>query len=124
MSVGGNGSVNKYEALMIFDESLKDAALEEALGRIKAEILKLSGTVEGVTRLGRRPFARDLNKRRAGQYVLLTLRLDGAQVKPLLARLKLSAEVFRAQIVRADEGAGSARTEQGARKGGTTDGIA
>lgn len=114
--------MNSYEALMIFDEALKDAALDEAVGRVKAEVLKLSGTVEGITRMGRRPFARELRKKRAGQYVLMTLRLDGAQVKPLLARLKLAGEVFRIQVIRVESHATAAPSEQDEKKGESSDG--
>ncbi len=114
--------MNTYEALMIFDEALKDAALDEAVGRVKAEVVKLSGTVEGITRLGRRPFARELRKKKAGQYVLMTLRLDGAQVKPLLARLKLAGEVFRVQVIRV-EGRGTAVPVGQEEKGESNDGV-
>jgi ribosomal protein S6 len=93
--------LNKYEALLILPEMLKDTMLEESLGRVKAEIKKLGGDVESVTRLGKRAFARTLKKQVAGHYAILSFTMPGDQIRPLQARLKLSEDVFRVQVVRA-----------------------
>ncbi len=90
-----------YEGMVVFPEPLKEEALDEAVGRFKAEVEKLGGAVESVTRLGKRSFARPLRKQRAGHYAVIAFRLDGGQVQPLRARLRLMPEVFRAQITRA-----------------------
>lgn len=95
--------MNKYEAMIIFPEVLKDAQLEEALGTVRGEIKKLGGEVESTTRLGRRAFARRMNKQDAGHYVIVTFKFPQDQVTPLLARFKLNEQVFRVQIVRASE---------------------
>lgn len=97
--------MNKYEAMIIFPEQLKDNVLEEAIGKIKAEIKKVGGEVDSATRLGKRTFARKLKKQDAGHYAVLLMKLPGDQVAPLLARFKLNEEVFRIQIVRAPENA-------------------
>ena len=94
--------MNKYEAMVIFPEALKDAQLEEALNNVRAEIKKLGGEVESTTRLGRRAFARKLKKLDAGHYLIVTFKLGPDQVTPLLARFKLNEQVFRVQIVRAE----------------------
>ena len=39
--------MNKYEALFIFPESMKDEAMEASLGKIREEIEKAEGKVEG-----------------------------------------------------------------------------
>lgn len=93
--------MNKYEAMFIFPESLKDTALEEAMGKAKAEIKKLGGEVDSTTRLGKRAFARKMKKQDAGHYAILSFSLAPEQVTPLLARYKLDEEVFRVQVVRA-----------------------
>ncbi|MFH0908807.1 MAG: 30S ribosomal protein S6 [bacterium] len=95
--------MNKYEALFIFPESLKDETLEAALGRIRAEIEKADGKVESTTRLGRRPFARPLNKQQAGQYMVVTFLIGGEKIRPLHARFKLNEDIFRVQLVRVPE---------------------
>ena len=93
--------MNKYEALMILPEALKDTMLEESIGRVKAEIKKLGGDVDSTTRLGKRAFARKLKKQDSGHYVILSFTIPGEQIRPLQARLKLSEDVFRVQVVRA-----------------------
>lgn len=93
--------MNKYEALIILSDTVKDASMEDAIGHVRAEIKKHGGEVDSTTRLGKRAFARPLNKKEAGNYVLIAFSMEGTELKPLQARLKLSEEVFRTQIVRA-----------------------
>jgi small subunit ribosomal protein S6 len=100
--------MNKYEAMIILPESLKEEALDGALERVEAEIEKLGGAVEAKTRLGRRVFARPLKKHTAGQYMVLTFRMDGSKIASLQARLKLNEEVFRVQVLRIPETAAAA----------------
>lgn len=95
--------MTKYEALFIFPESIKDEALEASLGKIKAEIEKAEGKVESTTRLGRRPFARPLDKMAAGHYMVVTFEIAGEKIKPLQARFKLNEDIFRVQLVRVPE---------------------
>lgn len=94
--------MNRYEALIIFPESLKDNVLEDALGRVRGEIKKLEGEVESTTRLGKRAFARRMKKQEGGHYAIVTFTMPPQNVTPLLARYKLNEEVFRVQIVRAE----------------------
>ena len=91
--------MNKYEAMIIFPESLKD--IEEAVGKVRNEIKKHGGDVESTTRLGKRVFARKMEKQDAGQYVIMTFKMPTEQIKPLMTRFKMNEEIFRVQIVRA-----------------------
>lgn len=93
--------MNKYEAMIIFRESLKDTEWDEAVEAVKAEVEKLGGAMTSCTRLGKREFARTMKKQTSGHYALLALQLDGDKVAPLLARLKLNEQVFRVQVVTA-----------------------
>jgi small subunit ribosomal protein S6 len=96
-------AVNKYEAMMIFPEAFKDEALEEVMNRVKAEIEKIGGVVQNMTRLGRKPFARQLHKQQGGQYSVVGFAIDGDKIPSLHARFKLDEDIFRVQIVRAPE---------------------
>ena len=80
--------MNKYEAMFIFPESLKD--IEEALGKVRAEIKKHGGDVESTTRMGRRAFARKMEKQDAGQYVIMTFTMAEDQIKLLMTRFKMN----------------------------------
>jgi ribosomal protein S6 len=95
--------LNRYEALYVFPESLKDNTLDEVLGEIKNEIKKLGGDVESTTRLGKRAFSRRMKKQDAGHYVMVAFKLGGDQVHALQSRFKLNENVFRVQVVRASE---------------------
>jgi len=97
--------LNRYEGMLIFPESIADDALDEAVGRAKAEIEKLGGTISGATRMGRREFARPMAKQRGGHYVVIRFELDGGRLPRLTERYTLAGEVFRAQFTCAAEDA-------------------
>ncbi len=99
--------MNTYEAMFIFPDSIKDSDLEEVLGRVKGEIKKLEGEATSTTRLGKRAFARRMKKQEAGHYVVITFKIDGQHIRPLLAKYRLNEEILRVQIIKAPEGAGA-----------------
>jgi len=92
-----------YEGLFIFPETLDEEGLDMAVARVKEELEKLGGTLESTTRMGKKNFARPLKKQKAGFYVMLVFRLEGAQIDAFKKRLKLATDVFRAQFVLAEE---------------------
>ncbi len=92
-----------YEGLFIFPETLDEAQLDQAIEAVKTELEKLGGKLESSTRLGKRPFARPLRKKKGGFYVVIMFRLDGAQIDAFKHRLKLATNVFRAQFIQKDE---------------------
>ena len=93
--------MNKYEAMIIFREDLKDADWDGAVDAVRAEIEKLGGKVASCTRLGKREFARPMQKQLSGHYGLIAFQLEGDKVGALQARLKLDEQVFRVQVVTA-----------------------
>lgn len=99
--------MNKYEAMIILPESVKDSDLEAELDRAADEIKKLGGTIESKTRLGKRAFARKMGKQESGHYVIVAFSLDTEKVQPLMARYKLNENVFRVQILKATNAAGA-----------------
>ncbi|HMP89176.1 MAG TPA: 30S ribosomal protein S6 [Kiritimatiellia bacterium] len=95
--------MNKYEAMFIFPDAFSEDQLDNAVNNIKGEIEKVGGAVESATRLGRRTFAREMDKTQAGQYVVITFKLDGRQIESLKGNLRFNEEIFRMQIFRMDE---------------------
>ncbi len=91
--------MNTYEALFIFSESIKEDDIDEAIKRVKKEVTLLNGTVSGVTRLGKKTFARPLRKQRAGTYSVMNLELEPDKVQVLHDKCKLNEDVFRVQCV-------------------------
>lgn len=93
--------MNKYEAMIIFRDTLKDADWDGAVEAVRAEVDKLGGKTTSCTRLGKREFARPMQKQQGGHYGLVAFQLPGDKVGALQARLKLNEQVFRVQVVTA-----------------------
>lgn len=91
--------MNKYEATIIFRESLKDTDWDDAVAAVRSEIERLGGSLDSCTRIGKRDFARTMQKQAGGHYGLLGITLAGDKVAPLLERLKLNEQIFRIQVV-------------------------
>ena len=93
--------MNKYEAMIIFQENLKETDWDGAVDAVRSEIEKLGGKMTSSTRLGKRDFARPMQKQQSGHYGLIAFQLAGDQVAALQARLKLDEQVVRVQVVSA-----------------------
>jgi ribosomal protein S6 len=98
----GVAKLNTYEGLFIFADTLKEEELKEALDGTMTMIRKQGGSVLGLKKMGRRNFARTMQKRDSGIYVRSVFNLDPSEISPLMARYNLSDDVFRVQITRGD----------------------
>ncbi len=92
-----------YEGLFIFPETLDEETLDLAITRVKEELEKLGGSLESTTRMGKKNFARPMKKQKAGFYVVMMVKLEGAKLDAFKKRLTLATDVFRAQFVLAEE---------------------
>lgn len=90
-----------YEGMFIFPERLKEDELDGVLKAVRAEIERLEGEVISSTRLGRRPFARPIQKMEQGHYAVVTFSIDGDRLPALHQRFKLNDDVLRLQVVSA-----------------------
>jgi len=96
--------VNRYEAMVILPESLTEEEIEAGLSLLSDVIKKRGGTLQGKpTRLGRKPFARPMKKQQIGEYALLRMELDGAEVSNVHEDVRLEDAIFRLQISRLPE---------------------
>lgn len=93
--------MNKYEALVIFNDTVKDTDWDNAVTSVRNEIKKVGGEVDSATRLGKRTFARPMQKQESGFYGLIAFRMAGDKIPALQARFKLNETIFRTQIVKA-----------------------
>ena len=94
--------MNTYEGMFILAESIDGDAVEPAIKRLHASIQEQGGNVISTTRLGKRVFARIMQKKASGQYLVIGFSLDGGKIDSLKARLKLNEECFRTQFIRAE----------------------
>jgi ribosomal protein S6 len=93
--------VKKYEGLFIFPEKLKEDELNTAIGRVRDEIQKLEGVITNTVPLGKRGFARLMQKEQSGHYVRIAFDMAPDKLAALNARLGLMENLFRTQIVKA-----------------------
>jgi ribosomal protein S6 len=89
--------------MVIFPDRLNEDEIDEATKGVRAEIEKHGGAIVSNIRLGRRPFARVMQKESYGHYAVIVFDIDGGQIPALHARFKLNDQVMRVQIVRAAE---------------------
>lgn len=92
-----------YEVLFILPESMKDDSVEAAITSIKRELEGLGAVVSNVTRMGRKSFAREMDKQQSGFYAVMTANMDPAKAQMIPAHFDLNDDVFRLQVVKAVE---------------------
>jgi len=95
--------VNRYEAMVILPESLTEDEIEQGLDTLTAAVKKLGGEAGKASRMGRKTFARPMDKQTVGEYALLRFELDGEKVDAFLDSLKRDERIFRIQITRLPE---------------------
>ena len=108
--------LSKYEALFIFSGSVKEEALDNVVAASTAEIEKLGGTIQQVDKLGRKSFARPLEKTEHGTYVKVRFSLDGQQIAKLRLRFRHNEDCLRLQIVSRNERIEAAKAADDARR--------
>jgi ribosomal protein S6 len=96
-------TLKTYDSMFIFEETLRDEALDQVLDNVNGEIKRVGGEITASRILGRRTFARPMKKRESGVYVRLILSLPSDQIATLRHRLAIREDVVRAQIVVGDE---------------------
>ena len=92
--------MNRYEVLVILPERLTEEEIEQGLDALVKQIKSLGGTPTRPTRMGRRTFARKMDKQAAGEYALLNMELAPTKVPDLLEGLKHNEQIFRIQVSR------------------------
>ena len=95
--------MNTYEGLFIFGQSVQDDRVKELGAQVMGEIQKLGGTVLQTRDMGRRNFARTMQKTESGFYLAVVFHMAPEKIAALNARCKLNDDLFRFQVVRMDE---------------------
>ena len=89
-----------YEAMLILDSAVDDAAVEANLTRLKDLVKAKSGKVGDVHKWGRRRFAYELKHRWEGNYTVVELDAEPETIAELDRMLTLADDVVRHKIVR------------------------
>jgi ribosomal protein S6 len=106
----------KYDGLYIFVGAAKDEMLDKTMEKMRNEITRLSGAIINTEVLGKRSFARTMQKRDHGTYVRIRFELDPASLATLRERYHLMEDLFRVQILAVDDRREAVIAEQAAKR--------
>jgi small subunit ribosomal protein S6 len=95
--------MKKYEGMYIFANVAKDDSIDGLIEKASSEITRLNGKVLTTSVLGKKSFARQMQKKDGGVFVKIRFELNPAQVVTLQGRYRLLEDFFRVQILSVDE---------------------
>jgi len=96
----------QYEVLYIIPATFTDEDVGNVEGNVKALLEKHGATIDSTTRLGKFRFAYPIKHVRHGHYVRMRITADTSSVAAIDAALRISNEVLRYLILRAEEAGG------------------
>lgn len=92
-----------YELIVIIHPGLDEAAVNEALEKIKGWITAAGGTVDSVDTWGKRRLAYAIQKQNEGLYYLLNVHLNPSANASLERNLRILEPVMRYSIIVKEE---------------------
>lgn len=95
--------MRKYEIMFIVDPNVPEDEVKQISSQIESVITEGGGEVEQAEMMGLRKLAYEIDKKREGFYVLLTVGSDGEIVKEVERRLRVMDQVLRYLTVRIDK---------------------
>src|ERR1700733_13887544 len=93
-------SANQYEGMFLLGPS--GAEPEKAIGIVKAMIEKHGGKIQVIKKWDERKLAYEIGKQKRGTYIIAFFTAPGAAVTAIERDVKLSEEVLRVLVTRAD----------------------
>jgi small subunit ribosomal protein S6 len=96
----------QYELLYIVPTTFTDEDVGTVEGNVKALLEKHGASVTDTARLGKIRFAYPIKKNRHGHYILVNFETEPKNVAKIDESLRISNEVLRHLILRADEAGG------------------
>lgn len=94
--------MKKYEAVYILDLRKVEDEGKAFSEEFAAKISGMGGSVVETVLMGRKQFAREISRRKAGVYIDFVFEMDPAQEKNLRAEYKLDERVLRLLIINFD----------------------
>jgi small subunit ribosomal protein S6 len=95
--------MHPYEVTFIVRPELDEQALTAVVDKVKGFVTNGGGQVSEVNPWGRRRLAYPINKIREGQYVFIRAQLPAQMISGLERDLRLSEQILRFLVVRAEE---------------------
>ena len=92
-----------YELMFIVRPDMTDEEQDRLIANLDSQVGNAGGTVKSVERMGKRRLAYLVRKFQDGIYILMVLEGDGAMVKEVERRLRVTEPVIKFITVRVDE---------------------
>src|SRR5579875_1567307 len=92
--------VNQYEGMFLLGPTGADS--NEAINLVRGMIEKHNGNIQVIKRWDERKLAYEIGKQKRGTYVIAYFRAAGTNITALERDVKLSEDVMRVMITRAD----------------------
>jgi len=92
-----------YELMFILRPDMTEEDQDKLIFNLEGQVGTAGGTVKSVERMGKRRLAYLVRKFQDGIYVLMVLEGDGAMVKEVERRLRVTEPVIKFITVRVDE---------------------
>ena len=92
-----------YELMFIVRPDMTEEDQDKLVANLESQVGTAGGTVKSVERMGKRRLAYLVRRFQDGIYVLMTLEGDGAMVKEVERRLRVTEPVIKFITVRVDE---------------------
>jgi small subunit ribosomal protein S6 len=92
-----------YELIVIIHPGLDEAAVNQALEKIKGWVTAAGGTIENVDTWGKRRLAYAIQKQTEGLYYLLNIQMNPAANADLERNLRILEPVMRFSIIAKEE---------------------
>ena len=89
-----------YEAVIIYDLAFEPQAIQGQLDKALEVVTSNGGSVDGIDRWGRRPFAYEVKHKREGYYVVVSFESETTGLDALDRMLSLADEVLRHKLIR------------------------
>ena len=96
-------ALRDYELVVILSPEIGDDVITDSIGRVQHGVTSRGGEIIDVNHWGRRRMAYPIKRHLEGNYVVSQIRLDPGQVPSLEGSLRISEEVLRHMIVKADD---------------------
>ena len=92
-----------YELMFIVRPDMTEEDQDKLVANLETQVGNAGGTVKSLERMGKRRLAYLVRKFQDGIYVLMVLEGDGAMVKEVERRLRVTEPVIKFITVRVDE---------------------
>lgn len=101
----------KYEALYIVRPELKDEEVQKIADRFKKVVEDKGGTVSRAEKWEKRPLAYEIAGLKHGNYIIMNFECAGDVPAELNRLMRISDDIIRHQVVKAEEVEAPAVTE-------------